>query len=136
MRRLKLLFQKITRGWDDSDTCGLDYTIAKFVLPRLKRFREIIETKDVGIPVFSHEDFKYDREKKKWLKMLDDMVYAMECIGSEDFDSPYTFDKESGIDEKGDIYGIHCDKIKQEKRDKRIQKGLKLFGEYFESLWW
>jgi hypothetical protein len=136
MRRLKLLFQKITRGWDDRDTWGLCYTIARFILPRLKRFREIIKTKNAGIPVFSHKDFKYDREKKKWLKILDDMIYAFECCADEEFDTPYTFDKESGIDEKGNVYGIHCYEIKQEKRDKRIQKGLKYFSEYFGNLWW
>jgi hypothetical protein len=33
--------QRIERGFDDSETWSLDTTIAYFILPRLKRFREI-----------------------------------------------------------------------------------------------
>ena len=40
LRNLKYFWQRRTRGWDDSDLYSLDYTIAKFVLPRLKVFAE------------------------------------------------------------------------------------------------
>ena len=134
--KIQRFFQRVIRGWDDSDTWDLDYIIAKFTLPRLKRFRDIMADPEYvfGIPIFSGQPH-YDKDKKKWIKILDDMIYAFECICDEDFDDPYTFDKKSGIDKNGKIYGIHCDKEKQEKREKRITEGLELFGKYFRSLW-
>lgn len=33
--------QRLTRGFDDSETWSLDATIAKFIVPRLERFIEI-----------------------------------------------------------------------------------------------
>ena len=33
--------QRIERGFDDSELWNLDYTIASFVLPRLKRLKEL-----------------------------------------------------------------------------------------------
>jgi hypothetical protein len=40
-RWLKFWWQRRTRGWDDSVTWNLDTTIARFALPRLRRFREL-----------------------------------------------------------------------------------------------
>ncbi len=40
-RRFRFLWQRLTRGWSDDDTWNLDIPIAKFVLPRLRRFKEI-----------------------------------------------------------------------------------------------
>jgi len=41
LRRAKFWLQRQTRGWDDSETWSLDTTIARFVYPRIKRFREL-----------------------------------------------------------------------------------------------
>lgn len=35
--------QRMERGFDDSETWALDYTIARFILPRIKRYDEIAE---------------------------------------------------------------------------------------------
>ncbi len=34
-------WQRLTRGWDDSDTYNLDARISEFLIPRLKRFKEL-----------------------------------------------------------------------------------------------
>lgn len=44
-REIPFREQRITRGFDDSETWSLRDTIANFILPRLKRHREIIENK-------------------------------------------------------------------------------------------
>jgi hypothetical protein len=67
-RSLKYFYQRLTRGWDDSDTWSLDVTIAKFALPRLKRLKEIQH----GHP----SDFT----EQDWDKALDEMIWAMEYI--------------------------------------------------------
>jgi len=42
-REKKYSKQRISRGFDDSETWSLEYTITKFILPRLKRYRVIID---------------------------------------------------------------------------------------------
>ena len=66
IRKIKFFFQRLTRGWDDSDTWSLDYTIAQFVLPRLKRFKEL----NIGAPS--------DLTEETWDEILDKMIKAME----------------------------------------------------------
>lgn len=95
-RFFKFFWQRRTRGWDDSETWNLDYTIAKFALPRLKRFKEL----NCGYPG--------DLTEEKWDLILDDMIYALDFYQDDDF----------------------CTSL-----DDRAKKGLKYFGEYFESLW-
>jgi hypothetical protein len=33
--------QRMERGFDDSETLGLDHTIASFIIPRLERYQEL-----------------------------------------------------------------------------------------------
>lgn len=40
-RRLRFLYQRWTRGFDDSELWSLDYTLAHWLLPRFLRFRDI-----------------------------------------------------------------------------------------------
>lgn len=63
-RMIKFWWQRRTRGWDDSEIWNLDYTIAKFVLPRLKRFRKV------------NGCYPPDETPKSWDKKLDKMIYA------------------------------------------------------------
>jgi len=63
-RRLRFFWQRRTRGWDDSETWSLDWSLANLILPRLERYREIT----CGHPA--------DLTKKQWHKILDDIVFA------------------------------------------------------------
>lgn len=67
-RKIRLLWQRLTRGWDDSDTWSLDYTIAKFTLPRLKRFQEL---------KMSHPAFLTIEE---WDDVLNKIIFALEVV--------------------------------------------------------
>ena len=82
-RSIRYFWQRVTRGWDDSDTWSLDYTIAEFALPRLRRFKEI----NVCYPS--------DLDPESWDEILDDMIYAMEVTSSE-----LSFDLDGGVDWK------------------------------------
>lgn len=101
-RKAKFFYQRRTRGWDDSDTWSLDYTIAKFVLPRLKRFKEL------------NDGFPPDFTEETWDIALDDIIFAMECA----------------INNSGSIYNLNPTEMK------RWRRGNKLFGKYFNNLWW
>jgi hypothetical protein len=64
----KFLWQRLVRGWDDSELWDLDFTIAKFVLPRLKEFR----LQSDGFP-------SCIKSKQEWENILDDIIYAMDA---------------------------------------------------------
>lgn len=60
--------QRIERGFDASELWSLDYNIARFIVPRLKAFKE--ET--CGFPASLSE--------KEWDEILDKMIKAFEDI--------------------------------------------------------
>lgn len=60
--------QRKTRGFDDTETWALAGTIAQFVLPRLKCFREA----SAGMP--------FEETEKSWNKKLDAMITAFELV--------------------------------------------------------
>lgn len=60
--------QRIERGFDDSETWNLDLTIARFILPRLKRFIELTN----GYPP--------DLTPEIWNEYLNKMKIAFESI--------------------------------------------------------
>lgn len=59
-------------GFSDSETWGLDFTIAAFILPRLKRLREI------------NNGFPGELTEKSWNEILDKIILAFELRVDED----------------------------------------------------
>ena len=93
-------------GFSDDETWSLDASITLFILPRLKRFRKIIET------VRSYPaDLK---DANVWLEILDKMIFSFETMFKEWQDG---------------------EQISRDDQIKK-NEGLKLFAEYFEALWW
>lgn len=64
--------QRMDNGFDDSETWSLDYTIARFVYPRLKRFREVT----IGIPAGLSEE--------EWYDILDTMLDGFRLAATDD----------------------------------------------------
>ena len=75
-RGWKFWFQRRTRGWSDNDTWSLDHTLSKFILPRLKRFRDVQNGYPGG-------DVKSEEE---WLEILDKMILGMELSARGQWD--------------------------------------------------
>lgn len=69
----KFLWQRWTRGWDDSECWNLDYSLAKMIAPRLRRFKE---TKNGWNPS--------DMTVEEWETILDKMIAAFEYYGSDE----------------------------------------------------
>lgn len=59
-------YQKLTRGFSDRVTWNLDKDISKFILPRLKRFKELNNGFPVGLTT------------EQWDEYLDKMILAFE----------------------------------------------------------
>ena len=65
-REFVYYWQRLTRGWDDSELWNLDNTISEFVLPRLKRFKAYQDC---------HPSYMTEEE---WDQNLDKMILAFE----------------------------------------------------------
>ena len=64
--------QRKKRGFDDRDTWSLDHTLAKWLAPRLKRYKEvniIVGPTDKG---------------RNWDQILDEMITTFEFLASEE----------------------------------------------------
>jgi hypothetical protein len=110
-QQIKFFGQRLFRGWDDSDTWSLDYSLAKQILPRLERLRQKIE-QCPATPLLDDDDCK------KWLDILDKMVFAFtKIIEQNDGEKMFSIDDER-------------------KENEKIQEGLDLFGKYYRNLWW
>ena len=139
-RYWKFLWQRWTRGFDDSETWSLYDTIARFILPRLKRFKEIADGTG-SIPCYivakfeegyklningSIEDKKirkrqYKLAQKYWVNLLQQMVDVFQDI----YDEEYNYDS----------WSIKWNKIaKQEsKKQQRKSKGRAKEGREWDS---
>jgi len=110
--RIKWWWQRRRRGFDDSELWNLDHTIAKFILPRLKRFKEICH----GYPSELHVDGDGKIGEKRWDEILDKMIISFEAVINMD----------ETILEGKEAY---------EAANKHHKEGMKLFCEYFGNLW-
>lgn len=74
-REIRFKKQREERGWDDSETWSLYSKITDFVLPRLKRFREL------------HKDYPMGLSIEKWDDILDKMILAFEILQRDEYSS-------------------------------------------------
>lgn len=68
--------QKKERGWSDDELWSLDNTLAKLILPRLKRFRKISS----GFPYSETET------QETWYEKIDKMIFAFEFYAKDKFE--------------------------------------------------
>jgi hypothetical protein len=133
MNKIKWFFQKLIRGYSDCDLWNLHDIIIKFILPRLKAFRNM---KRYGYP----SDLKNGKE---WNIILDKIIWSL-----ENYDDLSVFDKYSKkeIEElkkkyKEDSTEFMLESIgkynkeKTEKNEKRFNEGWELFNKHFFGLW-
>ena len=148
---IKCKYQKFRYGVSDDDVYSLGYTIALFVLPRLKYFKE---KGKVGIPVcflpsnfhvLEGEEQTAAEEKgvKEMEAALDEMIFAFEYIvnGDKMCEFPeslsfkgkdFDFNSEKSIEEKED-WKRYMEK--SNKLNDRKNNGLALFAKYYDTLW-
>lgn len=123
---------------------NLDYTVAKFVLPRLIKFKE----NSLGFPGYDEAD-----TMDKWQNILQKMIAAFEYIVTDDdwwIDDP-RYDYSDGIHieidkDKKTLFHFRIDDwakeieknrdTEQDRRNEAIKEGLELFSKYFRHLWW
>lgn len=149
---VKCTYQKLRYGVSDDDIYCLEVNIAKYILPRLKYFKEKGKK---GIPMkflpanyqCLNEEDQNKAEKiaeKEINAILDEMIFAFEYIIDADkfvtFPEASTkwigeknyFNREKTIEEKA----AWDDYLKRSNEcEARKKKGLLLFAEYSDILW-
>jgi hypothetical protein len=129
--KIRNTFQKLTRGFSDSDCWNLPQSTAKFMLPRIKHLRQnyhslanrhhlIIDNKIVPyIP--KEDDFEFNTtlgchidkitgleislDQKEYEYVLDEIIFGLQMIVNEE-------DSEVGLEELYEVYPKGFDPIK------------------------
>ena len=111
------------------ETWNLDKTFARYIIPRLKKFKELSN----GYPGDEEMD-----TPEKWDDALDKMIQAFEYV--LDYDSFWMgnpkYDYFSLSYEEGRELAIENLRAEDIRRLAEINEGLQLFAKYYMSLWW
>jgi len=149
---------------DKYDTWGMDHTLAQIILPMLKQLKASkhgaphVDDTDVPKHLWSAnaapKESEHDVDSNHFLRwdwVLDEMIFAFQCkhdgtwqdkysSGTIDWTSePCEWD-ESGKAKMykmghGPNHTYKCDYEAMELEQRRITRGFKLFGKYYENLW-
>ena len=146
--------QYLKRGFSDKQLWSLDWTIAKFVAPRLKRLKEIKH----GHPVIEADEqlclgcwtypemwnrdkcywdptgFYHLDSEQVWDEYMDKMIYAMDSIAKNgDWDPP--MDDLTSLDiRRGNAkWNAYC--VERDSHYTKVKEGIELFGRFFGALW-
>lgn len=145
----------------DYDTWNMDHTLALIILPMLKQLKETkhgapnVDSEDVPLELamphgWYEEKYNVDGETdlnffKRWDYVMDEMIWAFEQILDDDSEQQFYSGEsdiyweklENGFSEmkRGPYDTFQVDREGLEKHNRRIEKGLTLFGKYYRSLW-
>lgn len=114
------------------ETWSLDVNLAKYIIPRLKKFKEL----NNGYPGIGEMD-----TPEKWDEALDKMIQAFEYVIDLDeywIDDPrYDYTDVMFSDDK-ELYESIVENKRMEdiRRLVAINEGLQLFAKYYMNLWW
>jgi len=124
---IKWFFQRKIRGYDDPDIFDMDRHLTKFILPRIKEFRKMIETNCSGVPTLILEynekgkaKYSTDEGMKRWISILKKIELAFILMHEENNGEDVYLKK--SVEEISEDY-------------KKIEEGLELFGKYYQCLW-
>lgn len=125
-RMVKFFFQRLIRGFDDSETWALDNTFYRWLYPRLKRFMEV----NCAYPTnTTYEDWQNELKKR-----VEQLKYLAESNDMDFDDWSYLSKKELAElkkrepNDKKFINMIAFDKMQDDFN--------KWFGENINQLWW
>ena len=91
-REIEFSKQRQLRGFDDSETWSLTDTMCRFIIPRLKRFKEV----NNGIP--------HPLTMDEWNTIIDKMLLAFELISREEGSRIWNDEESKQVDEGLDLF--------------------------------
>lgn len=92
-RRIRFWLQRRVRKFSDDELWSLDVTIAKFILPRLRRFKQ------------KNDSHPSTLSEKEWNKKLDEMIYSFSYYARGE-QRQYENTEESKSEQKQAIHGL------------------------------
>ena len=128
-RQVRFFFQRLFRGWDDSDTWSLDVSFYKWLKPRLERFVELTN---------SYPDTKEYPTMEKWKKDLKKRLGQLEHLIAQDdldFDDWSYIPKKKRLEYECDT-DIYTTTINMLAFDYMAQDFNKWFSKHINQLWW
>ena len=134
---LKRIYDNVIHGWNDTDLWGLDVPFAKWLLPRLKRFRAM----DLhGFPVFSDypKDYPADEAvalamdsmfERRWMWIIDQIIWSCEYMVLDNWMGLEELEKHFNLQPgKYDISRLH------HFFSKKCNRGMRFFVKYIRSI--
>ncbi len=124
--------QKIKVRIDKWDTWSMDSTLAHVIHPMLVQLKA------------TNHGYPSGLTEKKWDDIMDEMIWAFEQKLRDNWEGDYYEYRELGLEEDKDpdnqisLSGIKLvweDPEGRAAHQKRMTKGFKLFGKYYENLW-
>lgn len=105
----------------DFELWNFDVTICDWIIPRLKRFKQI----NMGYPGIP----PYDTQEK-WDAAIDQMIRSFELLRYA------PIDLDENLEPRDDVYfNMERHQAVYEKWKAETDKGLKIFAEHFSDLW-
>ena len=127
---IKSKYQLLRYGYEFRDCWSLDYSLARWILPRLKHLRKNLN----GHPM--------ELTFEQWEEILDKIIFSFEYVLNNDkyYDECYPKDFVHGFDMDKNGYLIWKDSRRPDfsvldKYEKRYDEGILLFSKFFRSLW-
>jgi hypothetical protein len=109
---IRYWWQRRTRGFDDCDLWSLDYTVIKFVYPRLKLLRDQVKWSVPRHPTeVDSQGHLRSLEVEEWKAILDEMLEGFQLVVETD------------------CYPL------MEDDHKKLEHSMDVFREWFFSLW-
>lgn len=140
--------QRKSLGCDQTEMWSLDYSVSKYIVPRLRLFKEFTEQNKM------HAEAPYEFTEEQWIDVLNKMLYSFEQKISTEDDYSRLFDKYYGpfpdfewedlpdgtSQLKNNLKVLSAKEQKNFEKDKalikkNINEGLNLFVKYFDQLW-
>jgi hypothetical protein len=103
--------QREERGFDDTELWGLDCTIAKFIVPRLKAFLPYTEAAYPAHLKPEDSDEGEDKATESWTEIVQAMIDGFEIIANDQT-------------------------VMDDEEKKKVQRALDLFRDYYFHLWY
>lgn len=137
---------------DRWDSWSADHTLALVILPVLKELRAQVngapcvddddvpdELKSTSAPAKENEWDTDDNHFKRWDYVLDEMIFAFQCKVDDSWEEQFhsgQYDDTKIPGEEGWQGTAKWDHEGYKKFHARISNGFRLFGKYYEGLWW
>ena len=142
--------RKISVQIDKWDTWSADHTLALIIAPLLEKMKgdkqgaPHVDDADVpehlrstAAPPAENECYTDDNWHPRWDYVLDEMLWAMQQLSSDNTDDQF-YDCSEVDETKGVMEQVNAMKVDMQglnAHHERIQKGCELFGKYFQALW-